>query len=179
MGVTDVAAKRPEYDAYVAARWSRLLRVAYLLTADWSAAEDVVQNALVKAWFAWRRIAGDPDPYVRRIIVTTFLSQRRRRWRAEVPVDKVPDHPGAGDATAGLADRDALWRAVCRLPAQQRAVIVLRYVEDLSEDQIAATLGVRAGTVKSQASKALTKLRLDPGLRADELTTGGRHAAHG
>lgn len=176
--MTERAGKRPEYDAYVAARWSWLLRVAYLLTADWAAAEDVVQNALVKAWFAWRRIDGDPDSYVRRIVVTTFVSQRRRRWRAEVPVDVVPDRPGPGDSASGVAERDALWRALGRLPAQQRAVIVLRYFEDLSEDQIAATLGVRAGTVKSQASKALRRLRLDASLSTDELLTGGRHAEH-
>jgi RNA polymerase sigma-70 factor (sigma-E family) len=166
-----VPSKRPEYDAFVATRWPRLLRVAYLLTADWASAEDLVQNALVKAWFAWRRISGDPEPYVRRIVVTTFVSSRRRRWRAEVPVDTLPDLAGA-DASAGYADRDLLWRALGRLPAKQRAVLVLRYFEDLSEHQIAATLGVRVGTVKSQASKALARLRLDESLRLDN--TGRR-----
>ncbi|GAA1032974.1 SigE family RNA polymerase sigma factor [Virgisporangium ochraceum] len=155
--------KRPEFDAFVANRWPRLLRVAYLLTGDWAGAEDLVQTALVKAWFAWRRIGGDPEPYVRRIVVTTFVSHRRRRWIGEVPVGTVPDVMGA-DAAAGHADRDLLWRALLRLPAKQRAVLVLRYFEDLSEEQIAATLGVRAGTVKSQASKALARLRLDESL---------------
>lgn len=161
-----VPSKRPEYDAFVANRWPRLLRVAYLLTADWAAAEDLVQNALVKAWFAWRRIGGDPEPYVRRIVVTTFLSSRRRRWTAEVPVEALPDVPGT-DPSTGHADRDLLWRALGRLPAKQRAVLVLRYFEDLTEEQIAATLGIRAGTVKSQASKALARLRLDESLRLD------------
>jgi RNA polymerase sigma-70 factor (sigma-E family) len=155
--------KRPEFDAFVANRWPRLLRVAYLLTGDWAGAEDLVQTALVKAWFVWRRIGGDPEPYVRRIVVTTFVSHRRRRWTGEVPVGTVPDVMGA-DAAAGHADRDLLWRALLRLPAKQRAVLVLRYFEDLSEEQIAATLGVRAGTVKSQASKALARLRLDESL---------------
>ena len=168
-----VPARRPEFDAFVATRWSRLLRVAYLLTADWAAAEDLLQNALVKAWFAWRRISGDPEPYVRRIVVTTFLSGRRRRWRAEVPVETLPD-VADGDASAGHADRDLLWRALGRLPAKQRAVLVLRYFEDLSEEQIAATLGVRAGTVKSQASKALARLRLDESLRATQVDNTGR-----
>ena len=164
-----VSAKRPEYDAFVALRWHRLLRVAYLLTADWAAAEDLLQNALVKAWFAWRRIGGDPEPYVRRIVVTTFVSGRRRRWRDEVPVDVVPDVP-AEDGS--FEDRDLLWRALGRLPAKQRAVLVLRYFEDLTEEQIATTLNVRAGTVKSQASKALARLRRDDSLRLDN--TGRR-----
>jgi RNA polymerase sigma-70 factor (sigma-E family) len=167
-----VPSKRPEFDAFVAVRWSRLLRVAYLLTADWASAEDLLQNALVKAWFAWRRISGDPEPYVRRIVVTTFVSGRRRRWRAEVPVETLPDVAVSADASAGHADRDLLWRALGRLPAKQRAVLVLRYFEDLSEEQIAATLGVRAGTVKSQAAKALARLRLDESLRLDN--TGRR-----
>ena len=171
-------AKRTDYDTFVAARWPRLLRVAYLLAGDWAAAEDLTQNALVKAWFAWRRIEGDPEPYVRRIVVRSYLSARRRRWRGEVPVDHMPDHPAAGDAANELADRDALWRALGRLPARQRAIVVLRYFEDLSERQIADQLGVRAGTVKSQASKALASLRLDESLRAETLLSGGHHADH-
>jgi RNA polymerase sigma-70 factor (sigma-E family) len=170
--------RRPEYDAFVVARWARLLRVAFLLTADWAAAEDLLQNALVKAWFAWRRIEGDPEPYVRRIVVRSFLSARRRRWRAEVPFDTVPDRPTAGDPAGDVVDRDALWRALARLPARQRAIVVLRYFEDLSERQIAEVLGVRAGTVKSQASKALAHLRLDESLRNETVLNGGRHAGH-
>jgi len=167
-----VPSKRPEYDAFVAARWPRLLRVAYLLTADWAAAEDLLQTALVKAWFAWRRIGGDPEPYVRRIVVTTFVSTRRRRWTTELPVETLPDVLARPDGAAGHADRDLLWRALGKLPAKQRAVLVLRYFEDLTEEQIATTLGIRAGTVKSQASKALARLRLDESLRLDN--TGRR-----
>jgi RNA polymerase sigma-70 factor (sigma-E family) len=172
----DRSAKRTDYDAFVSARWSRLLRVAYLLTADWAAAEDLLQSALVKAWFVWRRVDGDPEPYVRRIVVRTYLSGRRRRWRAEVPFDRVPDRPATGDSASEVADRDALWRAVRRLPARQRAIVVLRYFEDLSERQIADALGVRAGTVKSQASKALAHLRLDESLRAETVLNGGHRA---
>jgi RNA polymerase sigma-70 factor (sigma-E family) len=171
-------AKRTDYDTFVAARWSRLLRVAYLLTGDWAAAEDLTQNALVKAWFAWRRIEGDPEPYVRKIVVRSFLTARRRRWRAEVPVELMPEHPVAGDTASELAERDALWRALGRLPARQRAIVVLRYFEDLSERQIADQLGVRAGTVKSQASKAPASLRLDEALRVDTVLNGERHADH-
>jgi RNA polymerase sigma-70 factor (sigma-E family) len=170
--------KRTDYDAFVLARRSRLLRVAYLFTADWAAAEDLLQSALVKAWFAWWRIDGDPEPYVRRIVVRTFLSARRRRWRSEVPFDRVPDRPAISDAANQVADRDALWRALCRLPPRQRAIVVLRYFEDLSERQIADILGVRVGTVKSQASKALAHLRLDESLRTEILLNGGCHADH-
>jgi RNA polymerase sigma-70 factor (sigma-E family) len=166
-----VPSKRPEYDAFVATRWPRLLRVAYLLTADWAAAEDLLQTAFVKAWFAWRRIGGDPEPYVRRIVVTTFVSSRRRRWTAEVPVETLPDVLARPDGAAGHADRDLLWRALGKLPAKQRAVLVLRYFEDLTEEQIATTLGIRAGTVKSQASKALARLRLDESLRDPQVAT--------
>ena len=167
--------RRAEYEAFVRARWPHLLRVAYLLTRDWAAGEDLVQTALVKVWFAWRRIDGDPEPYVRRTIVTTFLSQRRRRWRAELAQEQVPE-PEPLDQTAGYGDRDALWRALGNLPAGQPAVVVLRYFEDLSEEQTAKTLRISVGTVKSQTSKALAKLRLDDGLRADVVPGGGTDA---
>jgi RNA polymerase sigma-70 factor (sigma-E family) len=153
---------RPEYDRFVAERSPRLLRVAYLITRDWATAEDLLQSALVKAWFAWARVDGDPEAYVRRIIVTTHLSWRRRRWVGEVPQHE----PAAGwadraqaDPAGAYADRDALWRALGQLPRRQRTILVLRFFEDLSEAQTAELLGVTVGTVKSQCSKALAKLR--------------------
>jgi RNA polymerase sigma factor (sigma-70 family) len=109
-------------------------------------------------------------------VVRTFLSARRRRWRAEVPFDQVPDRVATGDSASEVANRDALWRALRRLPARQRAIVVLRYFEDLSERQIADLLGVRTGTVKSQASKALAHLRLDESLRTGTVLNGVRHA---
>jgi RNA polymerase sigma-70 factor (sigma-E family) len=173
---------RPEYDRFVAERSPRLLRVAYLMTRDWAAAEDLLQSALIKAWFAWSRVHGDPEAYVRRIIVTTHISARRRRSTGEVPwPDPETGRPptGAGrpdgylpDPAAQHAERDALWQALGRLPTRQRAILVLRYLEDLTEAQTAETLGIAVGTVKGQASRALAKLReiseLHP--RAQELT---------
>ena len=149
--------QRPDYDAYVTARSPHLLRVAYLLTRDWATAEDVLQTALVKTWFAWRRVHGNPDPYVRKIIANTFMSLMRRRWTHEVVTDTLPDHAVAGPDH--YAEQEALWQLLGRLPARQRAVLVLRYFEDLTVEETAATLDITEGTVKSQASRALAKLR--------------------
>jgi len=149
------------FDAFVAARSGRLLRTAYLLTHDHALAEDLVQTALAKAWFAWSRIERDnPEPYVRKIMVNTYASWWRRRWHHEIPSDELPEtNPAAGPEYEG-----DLWLALQRLPRRQRAVIVLRYYEDLTEAETARILGTTIGTVKSQASKAVAKLRLDPAL---------------
>lgn len=156
-------ADRSEYDQFVVDRSPRLLRVAYLLTGDWAAAEDLLQTALVKVWFAWPRVHGDAEAYVRRIIATTYISWRRRRWTGELP-QALPEHAEAADRMSEYVERDALWRMLAELPRRQRAVLVLRYFEDLTELQIAQTLGISVGTVKSQASKGLAKLRTSPAL---------------
>jgi len=158
-------ADRSDFDGFVAGRSAALLRTAYLLTGDPALAEDLLQTALAKSWFAWGRIAGPPEPYVRRVMATTYATWWRRRWRSEYPTGALPEAPGVDD-TAGVDDRDALWRALGTLPRRQRAVVVLRYYEDLSEAETAAALGVSRGTVKSQASKALAALRRD-----DDLTS--------
>ena len=154
------------FDEFVAGRSARLLRIAYLLTQDWATAEDLVQTSLVKAWSAWKRIDGDPEPYVRRILVNTHAGWWRRRWRGEQPTGELPELPAA-DGHRTVDDREQLWQALRRLPVRQRAVLVLRYFEDLSEAEIADALGCSAGTVKSQASRALAKLRLDESLTAE------------
>jgi RNA polymerase sigma-70 factor (sigma-E family) len=151
-------ADRSDYPAFVAGCWTRLLRTAYLLVQDWAAAEDLTQAALVKAWLAWGRLDDDPEAYVRKIIVTTHVSWWRRRWRHR-------ERPDAADETGAVDERDAVWRALGRLPAGQRAVVVLRYFEDMTEAQVASILGCSAGTVKSQASRALARLRVDDTLR--------------
>jgi RNA polymerase sigma-70 factor (sigma-E family) len=154
-------AERAGYDEFVSARSPRLLRVAFLLTRDWAEAEDLLQTALMKAWFAWSRLDNEPEAYVRRIIATTYVSwRRRRRWFAESVRAELPES-SADDLTAAVVDRHGLWAALGRLPARQRAVLVLRFYEDLSEQQVAAAMGVSVGTVKSQASRALQKLRAD------------------
>ncbi|MEV0720789.1 SigE family RNA polymerase sigma factor [Asanoa sp. NPDC050611] len=157
------------FDEFVVSRSPRLLRVAYLLTRDWALAEDLLQTALARAWEAWARIDGDAEPYVRRIIVNTYASSWRRRWRGELPTADLPEPAGPADPHRGLDDRDQLWRALGRLPRRQRAVLVLRFFEDLAEAEIAEALGCSIGTVKSQASRAMAKLRLDETLAPEGM----------
>ncbi|TKK90842.1 SigE family RNA polymerase sigma factor [Herbidospora galbida] len=122
---------------YVAHRHLRLCRMAYLLTRDWGTAEDLVQTALSKAWLAWRRVEGNPDPYVYRIIVNTHASWWRRRWRGEVPAAHIPEAADPRDASAEVADQAALWSAIGALSPRQRAVIVLHYFEGRTLTQVA------------------------------------------
>jgi len=159
-------ADRPAFDEYVAARSGRLLGTAYLLTRDHGLAEDLLQTALTKAWFAWSRIDGDPEPYVRKVLVNTYASWWRRKWNGEQPADQLPE-PGHPDHAGSAADAQDLWSAMGRLPRRQRAVIVLRYFDDLTEAQTARVLDCSVGTVKSQTAKALAKLRLDPAVARD------------
>ena len=157
-------ADRAGFDEFVAARSPHLLRIAFLLTRNQPAAQDLLQDTLLKAWFAWPRISADPVAYVRKVLFNTFLSGLRQRWRGELPSDSLPD-AGQPDRADTIADRLALWQALGRLPRKQRALVVLRYFEDLSEAQAADVLGVSGGTVKSQTSRALARLRVDRDLR--------------
>ena len=148
---------REGFEEFVVARRPALLRTAYLLTGSHQDAEDLVQVALIKAVPHWKRIADQPEPYVRKILARESVSRwRRRRWR-EVPSDDLPETPVDGPAE----DRVELQRALARLAPRQRAVIVLRYYEDLTEAETARVLGISVGTVKSQARDALARLRLD------------------
>ncbi|HYY10719.1 MAG TPA: SigE family RNA polymerase sigma factor [Kineosporiaceae bacterium] len=159
-------ADRAGFEEFVALRSPRLLRVCYLLTRDWASAEDLLQTSLAKSWFAWDRVADEPEAYVRRVIANTYASWWRRRWRGEVPTEQLPDSVGAGrDAMRDVDERDELWAALGRLPRRQRAVVVLRFFEDLTERQTADALGVSVGTIKSQTSRALATLRIDPVLK--------------
>lgn len=154
------ATSRADFEDFVAARSGALLRTAYLLTHDHALAEDLLQTALTKAWFAWKRIDAHPEAYVRKILVNTYSSWWRRKWNGELPTDELPEGTHESDA-AGAVD---LWTALAHLPRRQRAVIVLRYFEGMSEAETADALGCAVGTVKSQSSKALAKLRIDPAL---------------
>jgi RNA polymerase sigma-70 factor (sigma-E family) len=162
-------ADEADFDAFVVARSPALLRTAYLLVGDEGLAEDLLQTALTKSWFAWRRITGEPESYVRRVLVTTSASWWRRRWTRETPTADLPEQASA-DGADGHTDRRDLWDALGRLPRRQRAVVVLRYLEDRTEAETAQLLGCTVGTVKSQSAKALAKLRLDAALEpaADE-----------
>lgn len=164
---------RADFDDFVAARSQALLRTAYLLTRDHGLAEDLLQTALGKAWFSWQKVETRPEPYVRKILVNTYASWWRRKWNGERPTDELPDHGGHSgrdghDGTTAVDARHDLSEAIGRLPKRQRAVVVLRYFEDLSEAETADLLGCSRGTVKSQLSKALAKLRVDPALAADD-----------
>ena len=158
----DGAARGPaleDFERYVARRHTALLRTAYLLTGDSYTAEDLVQTALARAWLAWPRIRepAGVDTYVRRILVNTQRSFWRRRRVEELLVASVPERGSGIGATADL--HQVLWAALADLPWQQRATLVLRYYEDLSNTEIEEVLGVSAGTVKSNASRALAALR--------------------
>lgn len=143
-----------EFTEFYAARVRSLRRVAYVVTRDWHAAEDVTQRAFVKVYRAWPRIRPDGlEAYVRRAVVNESLTWVSRRPR-DLVVDTVPDRP-AVEAETPL-DLDA---ALATLPAQQRAVIALRFVDDRSVAETAAALGLAEGTVKSHTSKALASLR--------------------
>ncbi|WP_245956639.1 SigE family RNA polymerase sigma factor [Nonomuraea fuscirosea] len=148
--------------AFVEARSPRLLRTAYLLCRDWTQAEDLLQTALVRVWRAWGRVGEHPDAYVSRVLVNTHLSWRRRLWRRELPTDAPPETVVPDDEIGMTDERAVLWAALGRLPPRQRAVLVLRYFEDLPESVVAEILNCSIGTVKSQSSKALAKLRIDP-----------------
>ena len=153
--------KDAEFEAYMAARQPSLLRTAYLISGDRHTAEDLVQTALAKLYLSWDKVHDRQmiDGYVRRIIVNEHNSLWRRAWKKrELTTDTLPDHQTVTHQHDD-GQRDALWEFVQTLPRKQRAVIVLRYYEDLSEAEIAETLGISVGTVKSQASRALAAMR--------------------
>jgi len=149
-----------EFDDFVATCSTRLLRTAYLLTRDHGRAEDLLQTALAKTWLSWSRIDGEPTAYVRKILFNTYATWWRRRWNDERPTGELPDQAYVDDRAA----THDLWTALGRLPRGQRAVIVLRYFEDLSEAETARLLDCSVGNVKSQSAKALAKLRYDGAL---------------
>jgi RNA polymerase sigma-70 factor (sigma-E family) len=163
---------REAFRAYVAARSPGLLRTAYLLTGHRGDAEDLLQTALAKTYLSWDRIRDREalDGYVRRVMVNTQTSWWRRKKVDEYPSEVVPERGTQPDATERLALHDALWTALAELPKRQRAMVVLRYYEDLSEAETAHVLGVSVGTVKSTTSRALLKLRDSSGLRDDPRT---------
>jgi RNA polymerase sigma-70 factor (sigma-E family) len=152
------------FEVYVAERAPALLRFAYLLTGDRALAEDVVQEGLTKLCTRWDRVvaADAPDAYVRRVVLNEFLRWKRRFASREL-VGAVQDRveTGSHDVVDELVERDAVWRALLRLPRRQRSVLVLRYYESLPYAEIASLLGCTEGTARSLASRALDVLRQD------------------
>lgn len=148
-----------EFAELVAAKGGALRRTAYLMCADWHLAEDLVQTVFVKVHLHWRRIRRQEsfDAYLRTTLFHAFLDTRRAKWRRETPAEYLPDLEAPG--TEPSDDREVLVAALRRIPPRQRAVLVLRYWEDLSVEETAGLLGCAAGTVKSQAAKGLAALR--------------------
>jgi RNA polymerase sigma-70 factor (sigma-E family) len=161
--INGVGATAMSFEEFVAGASTRLLTLALLLTGRQRAeAEDLLQDVLERAYRRWSRIIrnGGPEPYVRQMLVNAAVDRGRRlRRRPEAPLAVDVADRAAVDQAGQHADRDLLLRALAGLPPRQRAVLVLRYFEDLSEAQTAAVLGCSAGTVKSQASRALSRLR--------------------
>jgi RNA polymerase sigma-70 factor (sigma-E family) len=154
-----------EFDAFMAGQHAGLLRYAVMLTGDSDLAQDLVQDVLVKVHSRWRRIAAVeyPTQYVKTMVTREFLSWRRR-WAVRnvvlLPTDQLTGEP-AGDHARSVVDRADVWQRLARLPRQQRAVLVLRYYERLTDPEIAQMLGCSAVTVRGYASRALASLRLE------------------
>lgn len=162
-GSRTVVDKDADFADYMAARQPSLLRTAYLISGDLHTAEDLVQTAFAKLYLNWNKVqrAQSMDGYVRRILVNEHNSLWRRSYkRREVSTDQLPDHvPAPAGSGPDSEQSQALWEFVQTLPKKQRAAVVLRYYEELSEAETAAALGVSVGTVKSQTSRALASLR--------------------
>ncbi|WP_336212570.1 SigE family RNA polymerase sigma factor [Nonomuraea sp. LPB2021202275-12-8] len=153
-----------EFREYVMARGPALLRAANQLTGHPLDAEDLLQNALTRTYLAWDRIQdrGALDGYVRRAMVNINISQWRRRKLEEYPSDELPEVVAVVEPCGDVHER--LELALQRLPERMRAAIVLRYYEDMTEPEIASTLGISVGTVKSTVSRAMAKLRSELGI---------------
>jgi RNA polymerase sigma-70 factor (sigma-E family) len=166
----------PDFDDFVRDRSSAMLRSAWLLTGgDWALAEDLVQTALGEVWRHWGRVAvmEAPGAYAHKTMVNTFLRWRGRRWTGEVASAELPDSVADSGGFVRVDERESLRRALRELTARQRAVIMLRYFEDRTEAETAQIMGCSVGTVKSQAARALSRLRRVPGL-ADVMAGGAR-----
>ncbi|MGN6752229.1 MAG: SigE family RNA polymerase sigma factor [Intrasporangium sp.] len=156
----DTEDRDADFTAYVRARQRHFVRFAFLLTGDPHSAEDLVQSAFARVYRKWSSITGSPDAYVRTVIVNEHRSWWRRTWRhREVTSSELVAHQEPVAPPDLHADGD-LWAQIATLPRQQRAVIVLRYYEDLTEAQTAAVLGCSVGTIKSHSSRALATLRV-------------------
>lgn len=162
-----------EFSDYVSARQQALIRTAFLLTGDHHAAEDLVQASLARVYLAWSRVRdkGSIDAYVRRTMINEHTSWWRRTWRrCEQTTDTLPELPHQRGSEVDPIERDELWAQISALPPRQRATIVLRYYEDLTEAETARALGCSVGNVKSQTSRALAALRTR--LRASVVEDG-------
>jgi len=165
------------FDDFVRARSAALLRTSYALTGDWGHAEDLLQDVLERMHPKWRSIRDSPDAYARRALVNHASSRWRHRGRR--PRERAwathDDGPTLADPTDALATRDLLVQALVQLPARQRAAVVLRYLDDLTSIEAAAVLGCSIGTVKSQASRGVARLREVLGAIDESALVEARH----
>ena len=155
-----------DFTQFVLECYAALLRRAFLLVGDHGRAEDLVQTSLTSVYQRWRRVS-NPAAYVRVVMTRTAIGWRGRRWTAELPTDPMPDTTPSTEDADDVAVAETVRRALMALPANQRAVVVLRYFEDCSEADTARVLGCSVGTVKSRTSRALAALRAG-GLLAGE-----------
>ena len=162
------ASDREQFEEFMTSRWAGLVRLAFGLTGDRWLAEDLAQTALASAYASWWRVrrADDPDAYVRRILINASKRRVRRRRVSEQPAATAPE-TAVSDPTTSVDERSALLGALMELPPRQRAVVVLRYWEGLTDAQAGALLGCSPSTVRSQAARALAKLRASGGLYPD------------
>lgn len=167
-----MAERVDDFAPFVRAHIGVLLRTAYLLTGDSASAEDLVQEAFARLYPRWSRVqaADVPLAYVRRSLANLYVNQTRRPWRREVSVPVVPDRAGP-DQTGQSDDADEVWRLLAGLPDRQRAALVLRYFHDQTDDEIAAALDCRPGTVRSLLSRGLAALRAEVGGAAAMINT--------
>lgn len=167
------------FEEYVRMRGERLLRFAYVVCGDWYLAEDVVQEVLARVCRKWSRFANieRPDAYLRTAVVRQFLSWRRRPVSREVSLTGVPELASGGhDVATQHALRDEVWRLLATLPRSQRVVLVLRYYEDLADDQIAEVVGCRPTTVRVHAHRGVATLRERLRLPAPDPAVAGRRS---
>jgi RNA polymerase sigma-70 factor (sigma-E family) len=148
------------FDAFMTASWSSLYRTAVLMTGDTHLAEDMLQNAMGKVYKSWHRVSQveHPRSYARAILANEVSTWWRRQSSSELPVETWPDSASTSRVDDQVVDADLMWKALSTLPARQRAVVVLRYYEDLSGAEIASALGISEGTVKSHTHRALRAL---------------------
>lgn len=171
------AEQEREFTEYVAGRSAALGRTAHLLCGDWHRAEDLVQSVLIRLYAVWPRLRdrGALDAYVRRMLVRAYLNERRRPWRREDVHAEPPEVESVSDYGT-VENRMVLIEALAALPPRQRAVVVLRYWDDYSLEETAASLGCAVGTVKSQAARGLATLRAH--LNRQRITTSEFDPAH-
>ena len=160
-----------EFEEYASARGQDLVRLGFTVSGDYQRAEDLAQIALMQAFRNWRRVQRTEDPhnYVRRILVNSYLSMTRKRSFTEAPAADIDSERTVPDPAIDIVNSDDLWRALARLSARERVVLVLRYYQDMDDRTIADVLGIKPSSVRATASRALASLRTArPYSRVDE-----------